>query len=310
MNLPSLQAHVAQLREFAAATALRAASAPDDFLLQVMARSHAAAVENAELTYLQEVGSQSASALEWRLVGERAKNGQVPMGLLAKLSDALNRLLLKASYFARNKEDSYRGVGQSFSQEMNLRFAGLAEGSARLFIVGNTFPDATGSAPLPEAIGNVLKALASGGAATSFYDALGDLGEQASSALHDALKAMEQDECSVEVTWRAHGEAQGKTLRFDEIVRMRTLLEGSSSTDVEDDQVSGLIGLLASSGRIQIIEASGQKTNIRFKPKTQSQWVAGLRLGQNVTLKTRAKIYRDPLSGEESRIHRLVDTEL
>ena len=29
MNLPSLQAHVAQLREFAAATALRAASAPD-----------------------------------------------------------------------------------------------------------------------------------------------------------------------------------------------------------------------------------------------------------------------------------------
>jgi hypothetical protein len=310
MNLPALESHVNQLKQFAAATATRAANEPDDFVLQLMARSQAAAAEHAELQYLQELGSHGASALEWRLVGERAKNGHVPMGLMARLSDALNRLLLKASFFARAKEDPSRGVGEGFAQEMNLKFAGLAEGSARLFIVGNTFPDTTGSAPLADAMGNVLSALSSGNDPSTFYDALGDLGEQASSALHDALKAMEQEECSVEVNWRAHGEVQTQALRFDEIVRMRSLLEGADSNEFEDDEVAGLIGLLALTGRIQVIKADGQKTNVRFKPKTQGQWVAKLRLGQAVSLRTRAKILRDPLTGEETRLHRLVDTDL
>lgn len=307
MNLLRMKEHTEKLHQFAKETELRARENPNDFLLQLVAKNQRDASQDADEKYLMAVGQQSAQSLEWRLIGARTESGKVPLGLLTKLSDSLNKMLLKAAYFSRNKEDAKRGVGEKFEQELNLNLAGLSKGSARLFIMGNMLPDATGSAPLPDAINHVLNALGSGEVATSFYDSLGDLGEQASSALHDALKAMEQEECSVEVTWHAIGDSRIESLRFDQIVRMRTMLDGTAGDGVVDDEVNGLVGLLASSGRIQIIEASGQKKNVRFKPKSQGQRVAQLRLGQAVNLKTRARIYRDPLTGEETRLHRLAD---
>lgn len=309
MSLHSLKEHAEQLQIFARKTGERVKAEPDNFMLQLIAKSQREAAEDAELKYLLELGVQNSQSLEWRLIGERTKSGRVPMGMLAKLADALNKLLLKASFFARNKEDPSRGVGELFSNEMNLKLAGLAEGSARLFIVGNTAPDATGSAPLEEGLEHILDALASGEQPSAFYESLGDLGEQASNALHDVLKAMEQEECSVEVTWHSGAEGRSQALRFDQIVRMRSMLSDSVDGSPEDDEVRGIIGLLASSGRIQIVSDVGEKTNVRFKPKSQGEWVSKLRLGQAVTLKTKAKIYKDPASGEETRVHRLSGTD-
>lgn len=309
MNLDRLKDHAAQLRIFARESEARAAAEPENFMLQLVAKNQRDASEDVDMEYLLAAGQQSAQSLEWRLIGERTKGGRVPMALLAKLADPLNKLLLKASFFARNKEDPSRGVGQMFSNEMNLKLAGLAEGSARLFIVGNTAADATGSAPLEEGLEHILDALASGEQPGAFYESLGDLGEQASNALHDVLKAMEQEECSVEVTWHSGAEGRSQALGFDQIVRMRSMLSDSVDGSPEDDEVSGIIGLLASSGRIQIVRETGEKTNVRFKPKSQGDWVSKLRLGQAVTLKTKAKIYKDPASGEETRVHRLSGTD-
>jgi hypothetical protein len=307
MNLQRMKDHASQLRKFADEMTARASIAPNDFMLQLVARNQQAAAEEIEMEYLVAFGKQNSQSLEWRLVSERTRRGQVPMSLLAKLADALNKLLLKAAFFARNKEDASRGVGDMFANEMNLRLAGISEGSARLFIVGNTEPDSTGSAPLIEGYRHVLNALGAGDRPSDFYEHLGDLGEQASRALHDALKALEQEECSVEVTWHSGTEGSSQALRFDQIVRMRTMLSDSVDNDPEDDEVSGSIGLLALNGRIQILGVSGEKTNIRFRPKSQGAWVSRLRLGETVSLKTKARIYRDPSTGYETRVHRLSD---
>jgi len=302
-----MKEHSAQLRVFAEQTSARALAEPDDFMLQLVAKNQLDAAEEVEMKYLLALGKQNSQSLEWRLVGERTKRGQIPMALLAKLSDALNKLLLKAAFFARNKEDAFRGVGDMFSNEMNLKLAGLSEGSVRLFIVGNTEPDATGSAPLLEGFRHVLDALGAGDRPSDFYESLGELGEQASRALHDTLKAMELEECSVEVTWHSDTEGRSQALRFDQIVRMRSMLSDSVDGEPEDDEVSGIIELLAANGRIQILGVSGERTRVRFKPKSQGEWVSSLRLGQDVSLRTKAKIYRDPSTGEETRVHRLAE---
>lgn len=305
MNLQRTKAHAEALRAFAVETTVRAEAEPGNLLLQLVAKNQRDAAQEAELNFLQIEGMQTANSLEWRLIGERTKNGSVPMGLLAKLADPLNKLLLKAAFFARTNENPNRGVGELFAREMNLKLAGLAEGSARLFIVGNTAPDATGSAPLVEGIDHLFETLQEGDNPTGFYESLGDLGGQASEELHDVLKAIEQEECSVEVKWHTAGEVKSSQLRFDQIVRMRTLLEDSVDPEPVDCRVEGLIGLLASTGRIQIVQANGEKINIRFRPKTQGDWVSKLRLGQLVALETKAKAYRDPASGEVSQVHRL-----
>lgn len=309
MNLQRTRAHAEALRAFAVETSARAEAEPGNFLLQMVAKNQKDAAQEAEIAFLQLEGMQAANALEWRLIGERTRNGRVPMGLLAKLADPLNKLLLKAAFFARTNENPNRGVGELFVREMNLKLAGLAEGSARLFIVGNTAPDATGSAPLAEGIDHLFDTLQQGGNPAGFYESLGDLGERASEELHDVLKAMEQEECSVEVRWHAAGDVKSRELRFDEVVRMRALLEDSVDPDPVDCRIEGLVGLLASSGRIQVVQANGEKINVRFRPKSQGDWVANLRLGQQVTLETKAKSYRDPASGEVTQVHRLSGTD-
>lgn len=310
MSIQRTKAHAETLRAFAAETSKRAEAEPENFLLQLVAKNQRDAAQEAELQYLQLQGMQVANALEWRLIGERTKNGRVPMGLLAKLADPLNKLLLKAAFYARTSESLTRTVWEDFSMEMNLKLAGLGEGSARLFIVGNTFPDATGSAPLSEGIDHLFDTLQQGANPTGFYESLGDLGEQASEELHDVLKALEQEECSVEVRWHAAGSVKSRELRFDEVVRMRVLLEDSVDPEPVDCHIEGLIGLLASSGRIQIVQANGEKVNVRFQPKSQGDWVARLRLGQHVALATKAKSYRDPASGEITRVHRLAGASM
>ena len=309
MNLQRAKEHAEMLREFAQQTQARSALEPNNFLLQLVAKNQLDAANEAELAFLTSKATQESNAIEWRLIGDRTRNGRIPLGMLAKLADPLNKLILRASFFARNKEDAVRGVGETFSNEMGLRLAGLAEGSVRLIIVGNTMPDATGVAPLIDGMDRVMSALESGEQPSVFFESIGEIGEMAASSLHDVLKAVEQEECSVEVKWYVGGESKIAALRFDEVVRMRTMLEGSASVVEEEGEVAGVIGLLASSGRIQIVQASGAKTNVRFIPKKQGDWVSRLRLNQTVTLKTSAKVFKDPATGEVTRVHRLTGTE-
>lgn len=309
MNLQQIKDHVDQLKIFAAETSARAKSEPNNFLLQLLAKNQIDAASEAELDLITHQAKQASNAIEWRLIGERTRHGNMPLGMLGKIADPLNKLLLRSAFFARNKEEPIRGVGEDFANEMGLRLAGLAEGSVRLIIVGNTMPDSTGSAPLVDGMERLMIALGAGEQPLAFFEAISEIGEKASSSLHDVLKAMEQEECSVEVSWTVFGQTSARSLRFDQIVRMRSMLEEAETAEQEDHELSGVIGLLASTGRIQIVQSTGEKTNIRFSPKAQGDWVSRLRLNQAVSLKTSAKIFRDPVTGEETRVHRLAGTD-
>ena len=305
MNLQRSREHAKTLRAFAEETKERAAAEPDNFLLGLIAKNQLDAAEDQELKLCLAEGKAASESLEWRLIGQTTKNGEVPLALLGKLADPLNKLLLRAAYFARTGEELARTAAESFSREMNLKLAGLAEGSARLLIVGNTMPDTTGSAPLVEGIDHLLDAFQESGGAVTFYESLANLGEQATHSLHDVLKAIEQEECSIEITRHSADKPRSEILRHDQVVKLRNMLSGSSSPEDENSEVSGLVALLSSRGRIQVTTLTGEKINVRFRPKADGAWVEDLRLGQAVTLKTKAKVFRDPSSGEETRVHRL-----
>lgn len=304
MNLLRTREHAARLRAYAAETTARSEAEPENFLLKLIAKNQRDAAEEQELKLCLAEGHAASQSLEWRLIGQRTQHGQVPLAMLGKIADALNKLLLRAAYFARTGEELIR-ASDDFSREMNLKLAGLAEGSARLLIVGNTMPDTTGSAPLETGIEHILDALEVGNESAQFYESLGNLGEQATDSLLDVLKVMEQEECSVEVTHHSASVARSEMLRFDQIVHMRSMLKDSSGVQVENAKVSGVVGLLSSSGRIQIVTHTAEKVNIRFNRKKDGEWVSSLRLGQFVEIPTKARIYRDPATGEVTRVHRL-----
>jgi hypothetical protein len=163
----------------------------------------------------------------------------------------------------------------------------------------------TGSAAFPDGIKHLFATLESADESSTFYETLGELGEMAASSLHDALKALELEECSLKMRWHGFGNVQSKKLRLDEIVRMRVLLESTLAPDEGDDEITGMVTLLAATGRLQILRENGEKIAVRFKPKTQGDFVAALRLGQHLSVQTNYRIFRDPVSGDESRVYRL-----
>ena len=299
------QTHLLKLKEFAAEAEAQLASDPSNWMLAAIAKNQRAAFEEAELAMLVEEGANHAQALEWRISGARLSRGQIPLGLLAKLSDPLNKLLLRAAYFARNQEEPTQGTGEAFNTEMNLKLAAISEGSARLFIVGNTIPDMTGSAPLAAGVDRLFSSLHAANDNVGFYDSIADLGEMASESLHEAMKALEGEECSLEMRWYSNGNFRSETLRFDQVVQVRALLDITKDPVIEEQRIVGLITLLASTGRIQVLQETGEKVSIRFRPKTQADYVAKLRLGQAIDLNTSAKVLRDPATGQETRQYRL-----
>ncbi len=305
MSNEVLRRHVENLRANAAETKARADDNPEDWLLQSIATSQQnAVVEAARQLSLAEVGPADV-ALEWRLVGQRLKFGELPLSLLAKLADPLNKLLLRAAYFARNKAEPQHGVGEDLANELDLRLSGLAPGSTRIFLAGNATPDTTGNSALSEGIEHLLDALISADDFQAFYERIGDLGESASHALRDTLRALEQEEASVEVIWRTPTGTRTWSGPYDQVVRLRSLLDGVSEPTIRQAEVAGAVEVLNANGTIRLTDSFGQKKSVRFNPKNQTDQVSSLRLGQHVTLSVTERVVLDPISGNEVSQYRL-----
>ena len=291
--------HLQDLTRNAAETKARADESPEDWLLQTVAKNQLDAVNEAGRELAIYEAGVASEALEWRLVGQRLKFGEVPLSLLARIAEPLNKLILRAAYFARNRLEPQSGTGEDLANELDLRLVGVASGSARLFIRGNTFADMTGRSALSDGIENLFEALTATDDFSIFYERLGDLGEAAAHSLRETLKAIEQEECSLELRWHSFLEPKSWAATFDKVVQVRTLLDGTTDPIFRQAIVRGTVGLLAANGRLQVIDASSRKLTIRFSPKTQATQVGAFHLGQYVELSVTERAVIDPISGEE-----------
>lgn len=306
MTIETLRRHVESLKQNAESTRRRSAELPEDWLLAAIAENQHQAAVDASRTLAVEEAAGAACALEWKLVGQRLKNGEIPLSLLAKLAEPLNKLLLRAAYFARNKmEPQHGGVGDDLANELDLRLTGLAPGSTRLFVSGNVAPDTTGASAFGDAVDHLLDALLAAKDFRSFYERIADLGESAASSLRDTLKALEQEEASVQVIWRTAAGSRTWQGQYDEVVRLRTLLDGVSEPTFRQVELTGTVELLAANGRLRLVDDLGQRKTIRFNPKTQEAQVIKLHLAERVTLSVTERAVVDPIGGEEVSQYRL-----
>lgn len=299
MSRETLKLHAQELRRNARETSTRALIEPDNWLLQLAAKNQSDAATEAERNLVIADVGETVDALEWRLVGQRLQFGEVPLALLARLAEPLNKLILRAAYFARNGIDPAHGVGEDLTNEMDLRLAGVAPGSARLFIRGNSNPDTTGTSALSAAVSNLFDVLKATDDFTEFYERLGEIGEGAAHSLRDTLKALEQEECSLEIRWHSPVNARAWSATFDQVVRVRTLLDGTAEPIYRQSVLVGTITLLAVNGRVQLVDSLGNKKTVRFNPKKQGEQVGALRLGQHVELAVTERVVFDPITAYE-----------
>lgn len=306
MSTRSLRDHSKQLEAFAASATARASSQPDDWLLAITAKNQRDSADEARLDAVREEAAQRGELLEWRFVGQRLNQGALPLDFLSKLAAPLNNLLVRSAYFSRTHTEPMYGAADELSREIGLSLIGVAPGSTRLFISGSATPDTTGDSAFWDGVSSVIDVLSNSANFEQFFDRLDDIGERAAEALHQTLKAIEGEECSMQLTWHGSGGFRTVEATFDRVVQMRTLLDGFSDSEERQERLSGRVSLLSVKGRMQVEMDDGSKATVRFKPRTQAALVAGLTLNAQVQLDVAVRVTHDPISDHDVKRYSLL----
>ena len=305
MSVQDLRAHRQQLEDFASSAERAARELPDDWLAALAAQNQRANADDAGRMLAIAEAEALGELVELHLSGPRLRHGFLPLEFLARVAQPLNNLFVKSAYFVKTKADAVYGAADDVSREMGLALVGVGAGSTRLMIAGQSTPDTTGFSAFEEGKSGLFSVLDNSGDFRSFFEHLDDIGERGAEALHSLLKAVEGEECALEMVWHRPVDPRHFIAPFERIVQLRALLDGIGDQVERSGELEGLVCLLSANGRIQLELADGRKASIRFRPKTQAAMVARLTLNSAVHVTVQTKVTRDPITGDDIERHAL-----
>ena len=309
MSATSLRAHARALADFAKDAQTLSEERPDDWLAAIAAKNQSDQAGNAMRAAEAAETAERGELIELRLQGARLKNGQLPLELLSRLSEPLNRLLVRAASFARHGVEAAHGAVDDLARDLSLAVVDLAPGSTRVFIKGNLAPDLTGESALEEGLAGVIALLEDTAGPDQFYSHIDDIGERAASALRDTLRAIESEECSLELRWYRPDGDRSVSATFDRVVQMRAMLEGLEQAREVQERLTGTVVLLAKKGSLHLELRDGTRAVVRFKPRRHAAIVSTLHLDSFVTVDVVAKISPNPLTGGEIKRYTLMSLD-
>lgn len=267
MNSKFLSDHAGVLSRNAKKTRARAESAPTDFLLQLTAKNQedaAHAVErNVALAEAEEVGE----LVDLRLIGPRA-NGSISLDWFVAAMGPLSKAWKLAAHRLRYGHDASRGVSSDVVSALNLKLAGLAYGSTRIFVTGNAMPDMTGESLLQSTLTQTFRLLNS--QHDDFYDAVDAVGGKSAHQLSEFMKSLDDAGFAAQFTWQSPKGRQYWEGRPDEITRIRSLLDTLREPERYDEVIHGRVAGITDTGRLDIRTDEG-KVSIRFPLKLTEQ---------------------------------------
>jgi len=230
---------------------------------------------------------------ELRLAGQKVLNTSMPLHLVAKLAEPLNKLVLYASYKLRHQHDAHH-VPREWADMIDLRLAGLAHGSSRMILTANVAPDLAGDSPVQDALSALFEIL---NAPTSdFIEKLHNIGIRAGKSLAALIEAMEGESLACEFSWDSpDGKHYHWSATVPQMATLRVALEAVEEPAEQQVELSGEVALLAATGRIELRTQEGT-ARIRFD-RRHPELIADLRIGQSVTLCVTETTYIDPVSG-------------
>lgn len=278
----------------------------DDFGGKLALASLRAHLEDLNRQALLLEAEEKRELIDFRLIGNQVTDGTITLGLLARIAGPLADVLQAAAYRFRYKDEDKAEARHHVRQILDLRLAGLGEGSTRLYLTGNATPDLAGQSLLEEAMKQFFTLLNAD--RDSFFDAIHAMGPRAARAAEALLKAMESEEIAAELNWTAPDlqsyRWEGKT---DRIILLRSLLEQTEERQTEIVELQGSISLLSDTTRLEIREdGKFRPTKIRYR-KDQLPLIAGLTVSQRVTVETEKTSFFDKAEQKLIEQYRLVN---
>lgn len=256
--------------------------------------SWAERIKELEAEISVEQAKRRKEVFELRLIGSQVANTSVPLGLLAKLAEPLNKLITNASYKMRHSKDAH-SIPKEWADMLDLRLENLAFGSSRLVMSGNVSPDLVGDSPTQDALNAIFAIL--GAPYEEFIDSLHTIGVKAAKNLACVLEAMEGENLACEFSWSPpSGEHLIWKASIADMAHMRTLLEGVDEPIEEEETIQGIVTLLAATGRLEL-KIGEAPCKVHFD-KRRPELIEDYHIGQKIKIRVQKTTYLDPVEKE------------
>ena len=300
MSTDFLERHASELQREARQTAERAASAPDDFWLNVAAANQEDAAREATQMLAQEYARASGELLDMRFLGPKA-NGSILLDSFLKIVDPLNKAWKAAAYHLRHGVVDGR-IGFDIGDALNLKLAGLAPGSTRILLTGNGAMDLAGESLLRDTLTQTFQLLSAPN--DEFIDAVDAVGGRSAQLFGEALKAIDVAGLSAEFTWQDRGTMHVWHGTSDEVVRIKALLAGVAERQIFEETIEGVVSGIFENGKLDI-RTESKKVRVRF-PLDMIPFVQSLQIAAPTSLRVQTTRYTHPITHRDVETHQMI----
>lgn len=237
-----------------------------------------------------------------RLHSPQFSPGTIPLRLLAKLAPLLNNTFEQAAWREWDIEGDATSIDDGFRRLINLRLAGIQEGSTELVLLGNIAPDLTGESALENGLRNFFDVLSASN--DQFADVVNGIGNNATKSVVKLMRAFEAENMAAEFSWRASDSKYHWDGKPDKITRIRALLEEIGDPTTNVNTVVGVVSALTRK-RVQIEANNGEKINVRYH-RSFSEEVNALHLDERRKFEVEVTSYPADTFGLKRDAYRLV----
>jgi len=208
---------------------------------------------------LQELKEQRKSEIvEFRLRGNKAIQGTLPLGVLSKLAGNIERQIYAAAYFIKSTKRLVSRVPNDLLDKIDLRLAGLRPGSSRMMIVGDLSPDLFGKSMFEETLTQIFQVLQAGDEELEKY--VSEIGPIAARKMKDMADRLIKEDLQVDIKWNSPSgkiyEWQGTTPRLG---ALKTNLNQIESHDPKVFSVEGRVKMISSKGKFRIDDEENEE---------------------------------------------------
>lgn len=304
MSIEFLKQHAQTLSGFAQETAARAKLNPQDPWLAIAADNQEQAASDAFQRLSVACAEEAGELMDLRFIGPRA-NGSISLDAFIKIADPLSKAWKAAAHRIRHGVSEGR-VGKEIADVLNLKLAGIAGGSTRVLITGNSSPDLSGESLLQSTLQQTFRLLTSKN--EDFYDAVDAVGGKAAHYLGDAMKEIDSAGMSVEFTWHALAEKYIWQGSSTEIERIKSLIATVAAPVSYEEEITGKVSGITDTGKLELRTPSG-KVLVRF-PLDLTDKVQQLSIAKAARLRVSTTKYWDAVGKKDVFKRLLIDIPL
>jgi hypothetical protein len=300
MSTDFLERHAKELQREAQLTANRSSAAPDDFWLHAAAANQRQAASDAARDQKLAHSRENSELLDMRFLGANA-NGAISLDTFLKIAEPLNKAWKAAAFRLRHGVMEGR-IGHDIGDTLDLKLAGIAQGSTHILLTGNGAPDLTGESLLQATLTQTFRLLSSTN--DDFYDAVDAIGGRAAQHFGDALKAIGAAGFAAQFSWQNNNALHFWDGSTAEVARIRSLLLGISTSETYEETITGTVAGISDNGKLDIRTETG-RIRVRF-PLDLIPMVQGLKIAAQANVLVQTTRFFDPITKRAVHTYQLL----